>query len=70
MQLFFPFWNSEHLKSPQLLWRVRRGVVEWERAVPEPLIRGDGEKMGPRIREDTEGVTPIQTFPHRGGRDL
>ena len=27
-----------------------------------------GEKMGPRIREDTEGVTPILTFPRLEGR--
>ena len=68
MQLFFPFWNMGHPKSSLLVWRMRWGVVEWERAVREPPLQGDGEKMGPRIREDTEGVTPIQTFPPQVGR--
>ena len=47
-----------------------------------PRIREDNGRggVGPRMREDTggggyswgtlEGITPILTFPHDGGRDL
>ena len=33
------------------------------------MTEGEGEKMGSRMREDRRGgITPIQTFPRRGGR--